>query len=706
MSTLLNKVFSFRSFGKKEPTAGEVRSELEDAYSSLAGGMMTVGGEPGRGRPRHRVLSNPSDSKPNSHYSPDASQLYIPAGTQGTVSAEGGVYYYRFNGKKVFYQNSRPSQGEEGDVWYDLDDNFRLYVFEDGEWKDVFEEVPEIAPTLLGIDSRTYLAQLADQTDALLAERTDRGAAILHVQRTASSATEATAYDLSVLDAQVNDPTTGLPNSHARITTEQSVRASADGSAIASMVTALTAGAGGATITSGDVVIGLTYKITAVGTGIVVTNIGAADNNLNTIFVATGTTPAAWNGGSLQETRLASVETWAVAKTSADSSLAAEYVLNVTTGGTSGRRVAGFRITNQGGAGGATEFIVQTDKFQIVDSSGDYATSPFKVVGGVVYIKEAQIQEVGAGKITAGTITAAVEMTAATITAPIIRSKSTTNFTTDDGFYLENVGSVVRFRVGTTAGDRITYDTSAGLAIVSTNANVDVGTGVSRVRLSSSGLTLGETTSTNVNFTFGASVHNGGWRVNSGTTVKAFLEYLTSADTCYLDIGTLGEISCGLVNSQRLKALATTDVDTIDSPLRSAGSCYIAGKLRGVGIASFTTTVNIGGALNGANADFTSYVSADGIFTGRDGTAGAVAFAPRQDDENTGMYSDEAGKVKFSCDGTEIFRAVGSGQLFILASGTTLRMGGTNTPITTEALASYITVQGSDGASYKLAIVA
>lgn len=52
-----------------------------------------------------------------------------------------------------------------------------------------------------------------------------------------------------------------------------------------------------------------------------------------------------------------------------------------------------------------TEFVVQADYFSIINSDGTAQESPFTVSGGVVYIKNALIQEVSAGKITSGTIT-------------------------------------------------------------------------------------------------------------------------------------------------------------------------------------------------------------------------------------------------------------------------------------------------------------
>jgi hypothetical protein len=54
-------------------------------------------------------------------------------------------------------------------------------------------------------------------------------------------------------------------------------------------------------VTSGDLTIGVTYRINVDGTDADFTNVGAPNNNLNTSFVATGTTPNSWGtNGSLR----------------------------------------------------------------------------------------------------------------------------------------------------------------------------------------------------------------------------------------------------------------------------------------------------------------------------------------------------------------------------------------------------------------------
>jgi hypothetical protein len=53
-------------------------------------------------------------------------------------------------------------------------------------------------------------------------------------------------------------------------------------------------------ITSGDLTVGVTYLIKSGGTGGDFTNVGAPNNDANTSFVATGTTPNSWGTKSLE----------------------------------------------------------------------------------------------------------------------------------------------------------------------------------------------------------------------------------------------------------------------------------------------------------------------------------------------------------------------------------------------------------------------
>jgi hypothetical protein len=93
-----------------------------------------------------------------------------------------------------------------------------------------------------------------------------------------------------------------------------------------------------------------------------------------------------------------------------------EYALTVTSSGTP--RIAGFRIINQSGA--ESTFTVQADTFKIYNTTNGTVSQSFVADASGVYMPQAFIRELDAGKITAGTINATVLLTAARLESPEI----------------------------------------------------------------------------------------------------------------------------------------------------------------------------------------------------------------------------------------------------------------------------------------------
>lgn len=164
----------------------------------------------------------------------------------------------------------------------------------------------------------------------------------------------------------------------ASIAAEASTRAAADGTLTATINTEVAARVAGDTDLEAQVDEERTARIAADGT--------------ITASLDTEVTARVNGDSSLSS----AISTEAIARANADGSLAAEYVLSVVTDG-GVRRVTGFRITNLGGAGGYTEFVVQADRFAIVNPSGGGFTVPFVVEGGVVYIDVARIRDLTVG---------------------------------------------------------------------------------------------------------------------------------------------------------------------------------------------------------------------------------------------------------------------------------------------------------------------
>lgn len=116
-----------------------------------------------------------------------------------------------------------------------------------------------------------------------------------------------------------------------------------------------------------------------------------------------------WNGSSwvaTDDTRIAtnaaSISTEQSARIAADGSIEAKYGVKVDVNG----YVTGFGLISTSNTAGPTStFTVLADSFKIV-TPGNTPTSPFQVVGGVTYIKEAQIQSLTIGKLSTGTLNA------------------------------------------------------------------------------------------------------------------------------------------------------------------------------------------------------------------------------------------------------------------------------------------------------------
>lgn len=462
-----------------------------------------------------------------------------PEGWIGGRSAEGGVILPRLDGRRLFYQPVRPSEGREGDIWYDTDNLFRPYEYINGAWVDIFSDVPSLVGRIgrLGslrgsfvseFDPRALLAEVNARSEAILAEQQNRAAAIAEVERKVATAGSASADTFKLINAEVGrvrsrvareekarvDGDSALASAIelievsvsedlvAMILEEAEARIDADGTITANLATEVSARTTGDSTLAASIVSEESARIAGDDTvqanleteiaarisddsaleALITTEASTRASADGTIAANLATEVAARSDGdddlaadilTEQSARItedgliaadllteisartsadsglsALISSEASTRASADGSLAAEYVLNISTGGASGRRVTGFRVTNLGGAGGATEFVVQTDKFVIVDTSGNVPTTVFKTGSGQVYIDKAVITEVNAGAILAGTITAALSITSPTINggmitgaALVITSTIGMRYSSDNGVYTITGGS-------------------------------------------------------------------------------------------------------------------------------------------------------------------------------------------------------------------------------------------------------------------------
>lgn len=110
-----------------------------------------------------------------------------------------------------------------------------------------------------------------------------------------------------------------------------------------------------------------------------------------------------------------------------------------------------------------TEFVIQADKFAVIDSTGVGQVAPFQVVGGTTYIKDALIKDLSATKITAGTITSQSLTISDGITPGSGVIQSSGYIANTSGWQIRGTGdaefNTVKVRNGTISGSNLTTPT-------------------------------------------------------------------------------------------------------------------------------------------------------------------------------------------------------------------------------------------------------
>ena len=142
----------------------------------------------------------------------------------------------------------------------------------------------------------------------------------------------------------------------------------------------------------------------------------------------------------------ASIAITATTLAAVSGSVIAAYTLAVG----SGNSICGFKAIN---SGTSSSFSIQANQFYITDGSGNYATSPFIVTGGTVYITSASIQSLSVGKLTTGNF---VNSTFTVGVGAVINSGQTA-FNSGSGFWLSNTAGNPQFSVGNSTGSYLAY---------------------------------------------------------------------------------------------------------------------------------------------------------------------------------------------------------------------------------------------------------
>lgn len=268
-----------------------------------------------------------------------------------------------------------------------------------------------------------------------------------------------------------------------------------------------------------------------------------------------------------------------------------------------------------------TEFVIQADKFAVIDSTGAGQIAPFQVVGGITYIKNALIKDLSADVIASGTITSGN----ITLNGGYIQSSGFSTGST--GWKIDGTGNgefnSLTVRNGILNTPRVTGAGSNGwikldgASLLSSTTSDGSDTSIIRVN---GGGGDGDTRGGQIDFIGNeyttVSGYNGSILLTPGNVTNATIRLRSKGGADRMVIEETGEITMDPLNT-----------------LSVYGSIFSTGSI------SNNSTITAGGQVSG-------YI----VKANSNGSAAAPSFTFA--DTDTGMYYDSTNKIGFSGGGT------------------------------------------------------
>ena len=299
-----------------------------------------------------------------------------------------------------------------------------------------------------------------------------------------------------------------------------------------------------------------------------------------------------------------------------------------------------------------TEFVIQADKFAVIDSTGVGQIAPFQVVGGTTYIKDALIQNLSASKITTGTITSGN----ITLNGGYIQSSGYVSGPSGTGWQIDGLGNSefnsVKVRNGTITNPTVTSATFTDALVI--NSTIGIRRSVNNAVLTITGASgNGSSNGAQIDLVgndYPTSGAGGYLLLQAGQGTASEIRMHTNVSpTTNVGVERLVIDTYGLVNVRR--ELSSGSVFTKD-----AGNLWVDGNI-GVGTsAPINTNTSIGNISASGTISCNGQMNAGGQVSGYivkatgNGTAAAPAFT--FSDTDTGMYYDSTNKIGFSGGGT------------------------------------------------------
>lgn len=268
-----------------------------------------------------------------------------------------------------------------------------------------------------------------------------------------------------------------------------------------------------------------------------------------------------------------------------------------------------------------TEFVIQADKFAVIDSTGAGQIAPFQVVGGITYIKNALIKDLSADVIASGTINSGN----ITLNGGYIQSSGFSTGST--GWKIDGTGNgefnSLTVRNGILNTPRVTGAGSNGwikldgASLLSSTTSDGSDTSIIRVNGGGGdGQTRGGQIDLLGNEYTTVSGYNGSILLTPGNVTNATVRFRSKDGSDRMVIEDTGEITMDPLNT-----------------LSVYGSIFSTGSI------SNNSTITAGGQVSG-------YI----VKANSNGSAAAPSFTFA--DTDTGMYYDSTNKIGFSGGGT------------------------------------------------------
>jgi hypothetical protein len=281
----------------------------------------------------------------------------------------------------TYAQSTAPSSPNIGDLWFDTSTTANTPKRWSGSaWVPLADARVAVNAAAITTEQSARISgdsalatNITDLAAVVSSNNSTQQAAISNEQTVRANADTALASNITALTATVN---TNNTNTNAAISAEQTARASAD-TALATRATNLEATVNSSTVGNTALQSRISSEESARASG----------DTANAASIATLTSTV--NG---QSANITTLQTTSASLQGDVTNLNAQYGVTVSAG-----KVTGFKLNS---SATTSEFIVQADRFKIENATG----TPFEVIGGTAYLKDAMINTLNASKITTGTL--------------------------------------------------------------------------------------------------------------------------------------------------------------------------------------------------------------------------------------------------------------------------------------------------------------